>query len=87
MRVVKKALREAGYELVYSRTKDRPGYYLLNQPRLHPDLALAIAGSINELDLHQLEIYHTHQPAERVRQGCSISDTAHRVGAYRQQKR
>lgn len=87
MRVVKKAFQEAGFVVAYSRARDHPGYYLLDQPPLHPDLALAIRGSIGELDFRQLEIYHSHKPAERVRQGCSITDTARRVGAYRQQKR
>lgn len=87
MRVVKKALREAGYELAYGRSRARTGYYLRGQPRLHPDLAGLINGSVTEVDPAQIGIYRRLNPADRFRQGCSISDTARQVVAYRLQQR
>ena len=79
MRVVKSAFQAAGYELAYSRLKDRPGYYLSGQSVVHADLRAAIHGSIAELDPNQLEIYRQLTPRERFQQGCSTSDTARRV--------
>jgi hypothetical protein len=87
MRVVKRALRESGYELAYSRSSGRPGYYLRDQPPLHPGLARALHSSIAEVDPAQIAIYRSLGPAGRFRQGCSISDTARRAVAYRLRQR
>jgi hypothetical protein len=83
MRVVKQAFQAAGQRLLYSRSRERPGYYLLGQPPLSPELRQVLAGSVAEVDARQIEIYQRLSPAERFRQGCSISDTARQVVAYR----
>jgi hypothetical protein len=87
MRVVKRALNEAGYELTYSRTQSRSGYYLRNQPSLHPDLVRTLEGSLDEVDRDQIAIYSQLSSGERFQQGCSISDTARDAVAYRIQQR
>jgi hypothetical protein len=83
MRIVKQAFRAAGYQLLYSRSKRRPGYYLLGQPALSAEFMQLVANSVAEADQRQIEIYHRLSPADRFRQGCSISDTARKVVAYR----
>lgn len=87
MRVVKRALRAAGYELAYSRSRARSGYYLRDQPRLHPDLRRALDGSVAEVDPAQIAIYRCLEPTARFHQGCSISDTARQVVVYRLRQR
>ncbi|MEW5870242.1 MAG: hypothetical protein AB1894_13280 [Chloroflexota bacterium] len=87
MRVVRQAFQAAGYALAYSRTAGRPGYYLRGQPALGPELAQALAGSLAEIDPVQVSIYRQLPAAERFRQGCSISDAARQVVAYRLQQR
>lgn len=87
MRIVKQAFKAAGYQLAYSRRLTRPGYYLRRHPPLHPDLVRILAGSISEVDPAQITIYRKLSPAERFRQGCSISDTARKIVAYRIQQR
>jgi hypothetical protein len=71
-------LKAAGYELSYSRSKRRPGYYLKDQPPLLPEYRQMLRSSASEVDQRQIDIYHRLSPAERFRQGCSISDTARR---------
>lgn len=87
MRVVKRALNEAGYKLAYSRTQSRSGYYLRNQPPLHPDLLRTLQGSLDEVDLGQIAVFRQLSSSERYQQGCSISDTARDAVAYRIQQR
>jgi hypothetical protein len=87
MRVVKRALGAAGYQLAYSRCKERPGYYLKGEAPLHPDMVRVIAGALAEVDPAQIAIYRRLSPADRFRQGCSISDTARRAVAHRLQER
>lgn len=87
MRMVKKAFSAAGYQLAFSRSKKRSGYYLRGEPPLHPDLAHIISASIAEVDPEQIAIYRRLTPAERFHQGCSISDTARRAVAYRKEIR
>ena len=87
MRVVKGALGAAGYQLAYSRSRGRPGYYLRGEAPLHPDLAGVVAGSLGEVDPAQIAIYRRLTPADRFRQGCSISDTARRAVAHRLRER
>ena len=79
MRVVKNALRHAGYELNYSRKQDKPGYYLAGEPDLHPDEEKAIRAALRELDPHQIEIYRRISPAQKFFQACSITNLAKRV--------
>lgn len=83
MRFVKQALDAAGYRLLYSRNKQQPGYYLHGQPVLSPDIKQVLKGSAAEVDQRQIDIYRKLSFAERFHQGCSISDTARKVVAYR----
>ena len=83
MRVVRQAFKAAGYSLSYSRNKHQAGYYLKGQPALSPELRQVLRSSTAEVDQRQIEIYQRLSPADRFRQGCSISDTARKVVAYR----
>lgn len=83
MRIVKRALDVAGYVLSYSRNKQQPGYYLYGQPALSSELKQILKASAAEVDQRQIDIYRKLSPAERFHQGCSISDTARKVVAYR----
>ena len=83
MRFVKQALKAAGYRLLYSRNKQQPGYYLDGQPALSSEFKQVLKGSAAEVDQRQIDIYRKLSFAERFHQGCSISDTARRVVAYR----
>lgn len=83
MRFVKHALEVGGYRLLYSRNKQRPGYYLDGQPALSSEFKQALKGSAAEVDQRQINIYRTLSFAERFHQGCSVSDTARQVVAYR----
>ena len=83
MRVVKQAFDVAGLQLLYSRNKRQPGYYLQGQPALSPELRQILRASAAEVDQRQIDIYHNMSPAARFHQGCSISDTARKVVAYR----
>ena len=83
MRFVKQAFEAAGYQLLYSRKKEQPGYYLAGQPALSSEIKQVLTGSAAEVDERQIEIYRKLSFAERFHQGCSISDTARKVVAYR----
>jgi hypothetical protein len=83
MRFVKQAFESAGYRLLYSRNKQQPGYYLDGQPALSSEIKQVLMGSAVEVDQRQIDIYRTLSFAERFHQGCSISDTARKVVAYR----
>jgi hypothetical protein len=83
MRFVKQAFEAAGYRLMYSRNRQQPGYYLDGQPALLPEVKQVLAGSAAEVDQRQIDIYRKLSFAERFYQGCSISDTARKVVAYR----
>ena len=83
MRFVKQAFEAAGYQLVYSRKKEQPGYYLAGQPALSSEIKQVLQGSAAEVDQRQIDIYRKLSFAERFHQGCSISDTARKVVAYR----
>jgi hypothetical protein len=83
MRIVKKALDIAGYPLLYSRNKQHQGYYLQGQPALSTEFKQILNASAAEVDQRQIDIYHKLSPADRFHQGCSISDTARKVVAYR----
>ena len=39
--------------------------------------------SVAEVDQRQIDMYRRLSPADRLRQGCSIGDTARNVVAYR----
>lgn len=83
MRVVKRALHVAGYQLAYCRSMQRPGYYLRDQPPIGPDLSATLAGSVMELDPAQINIYKQLSFKQRFQQGCSISNLARQVVAHR----
>ena len=83
MRVVKQAFEAAGYQLLYNRNKQQPGYYLDGQPALSPEIQQVLKGSAAEVDQRQIDIYRNLSFGERFHQGCSISDTARNVVAYR----
>jgi hypothetical protein len=83
MRIVKRAFETAGYRLLYSRNRRQPGYYLQGQPALSTEFRQILKASTVEVDQRQIDIYHKLSPADRFHQGCSISDTARKVVAYR----
>ncbi len=83
MRFAKQAFMAAGYQLLYSRNKQQPGYYLEGQPSLSSALKQVLKSSAVEVDQRQIDIYRKLSVAERFYQGCSISDTARKVVAYR----
>jgi len=83
MRVVKESLKVAGFPLLYSRNRGQPGYYLQGQAALSSQFKQVLKSSAAEVDQRQIDIYHRLSPAERFYQGCSISDTARKVVAYR----
>jgi hypothetical protein len=83
MRFVKQAFEAAGYRLLYSRNKQQPGYNLNGQPALSAEIQQILKGSAAEVDQRQIEIYRKLSFADRFHQGCSISDTARKVVAYR----
>lgn len=83
LRIVKKAFEAGGYRLLYSRKKQQPGYYLDGQPALSSEFKQVLKGSAAEVDQRQIDIYRKLSFAERFHQGCSISDTARKVVAYR----
>ena len=83
MRFVKQALETAGYRLLYSRNGQQPGYYLDGQPALSSEIKGVLRGSAAEVDQRQIDMYRKLSFAVRFFQGCSISDTARKVVAYR----
>ena len=83
MRIVKQAFEAAGYRLLYSRNRQQPGYYLDGQPALSSEVKQVLKSSAAEVDQRQIDIYRKLTFAERFYQGCSISDTARKVVAYR----
>jgi hypothetical protein len=83
MQVVKRALKAAGFIMLYSRSKSQPGYYLKGQPALSLELRQILRSSAAEVDQRQIDIYQQLSPAQRFQQGCAISDTARNVVAYR----
>lgn len=87
MVIVKQAFSATGFKLIYRRGRRSQGYQLLDQPVLAPDLAQAIRGSIAEVDLSQIAVLRKLSVAERFRLGCSVTDTARQVVAYRQRLR
>jgi hypothetical protein len=83
MRVVKAAMKAAGYRVVYSRSLTRPGYFLHGQPSVSPELSEILRQSGLEVDSAQLKILRNMTPADRFRLGCSITDTARNAVAFR----
>jgi hypothetical protein len=83
LHVVRQAFQAAGLVLAYRRSKPDRGYYLQGQPAISVELRQVIRSSAAEVDARQLHIYQRLSPAERFRQGCSISDTARNAVAFR----
>lgn len=79
MRVVKAALKRAGFDLKYSRAGDHPGYYIAGEPSLHQDVKKEIAGALDEIDQGQIEIYKRIPPAQKFYQACSIINLSKKV--------
>ena len=82
MRVVKSALKQAGFELRYCRTREHPGYYFVGKAALHADIKKEIAGALNEIDQEQIEIYKHISPAQKFYQACTIIDLGRRVSKH-----
>jgi hypothetical protein len=87
MKVVKKALKAAGYELCYRRSARQAGYYLQGEPAVSKELSDIIRGSVSEVDPRQIKIFHSMTPAERFQIGASASDAAREAVAYRIRQR
>jgi hypothetical protein len=87
MQVVKQALRAAGYQPAYSRSPKQSGYYLRNQANINPNLASALDGCVAEVDSSQIAIFQKLTFQQRFQQGCSISNLARNVVAYRIRQR
>ena len=83
MRVVKAAMKAAGYRVVYSRSSTRLGYYLHGQPTVSTELSEILRQSGLEVDSTQLKILQKMTPAERFRLGCSVTDTARNAVVFR----
>ncbi len=81
---VKKAFKTSGYELACSWGKERRGYYLRGEGELSQELYKKIKGAVDEIDPKQVAVTRRLTPAQRVQQGCSITDLAHSVVRYRQ---
>ena len=79
MRVVKVALKEAGYLLKYSRQKGRAGYYLAGNPALGAQTQAEIRGALAELDDAQLDIYKRMPATQKFQQSISIINFGRRV--------
>lgn len=83
MRMVKVALKQAGYELKYSRRRDDCGYYLAGEPHLSIDVKKEIAGALCEIDDAQIQIYQRMDPAQKFYQAASIINLGVRVARGR----
>ena len=79
MRVVKAALKQAGFDLKYSRTGDKTGYYIAGEASLHPMVEKEISGALHEIDQEQIEIYKHMLPAKKFYQACSIINLGKKV--------
>jgi hypothetical protein len=87
MQVVKQALKAAGYQPAYSRSSKKHGYYLRNRPAISADLSSVLDGCVAEVDKSQMEIFRKLTIAQRIQQGCSVSNLARNVVAHRIQQR
>ncbi len=83
MQVVKRAFSAAGHELAYSRSRKLPGYYLRGEPPVSAELSSILKGCVAQVDPAQIEILKRLTPAQRFRMGCSMTDLAVKVVAYR----
>ncbi|MEJ2487986.1 MAG: hypothetical protein P8Y68_19895 [Anaerolineales bacterium] len=81
MRFVKEAFAQASYSIKFSRDANSPGYYLENQPPLHPRMKKGIKGALEELDDQQIEIYKKLSPEQKFFQAVSIINFGRKVAA------
>ena len=79
---VKAALKQAGYEVKYSRHQEKPGYYIFGEESLHPCVKKEIAEAFKEIDQSQIEIYKHISPAQKFYQACSIINLAKKVAHW-----
>jgi len=82
---VRKAFLAAGYKLGYSRKGERKGFYLRGEGEVSRELSTAISGAVSEVDPVQVEITRRLSSAQRVQQGLSLTDLAHKVVRYRKE--
>lgn len=82
---VRKAFRAIGYKLTCSWAGERRGFYLRGEGEVSPEVLKVIQGAIAKVDSRQVEITCQLTPAQRVQQGCSITDLAHSVVGYRKE--
>ena len=54
MRFKKQAFAMAGYQLMYSRKKEQPGYYLEGQPALRSEIQQVLKDSAAEVDQRRM---------------------------------
>ena len=87
MQVVKRALRAAGQQLVYSRRKGRSGYFLKNQPAISAELSAVLESSVAEVNSAQIAILKSLSFRQRFQQGCSVTNLACQVVAHQIQQR
>lgn len=87
MQVVKRALRAAGYQVSFSRSLQQIGYYLRDEPPVSSQFSAILDGSIAEVDPSQIAIFNRLSFQQRFQQGCSVSNQAPQVVAYRIQQR
>lgn len=87
LRVVKQAFEAAGFRLAYSRSAAHPGYYLEGQPAVSEELAEILRKTAAQVDPNQIAVLRRLSPAQRFRLGCSVSDAARKVVAYRIRQR
>jgi len=76
-------LKQAGFDLKYSRAGIHPGYYIAGEAPLHPDVKKEIAGALGEIDQEQIKIYKRLPPAQKFYQACSIINLGKKVSMQR----
>jgi hypothetical protein len=87
MQVVKRALKAAGYQLAYSRSSHKPGYYFRHQAAISSNLDIILDGCVSEVDRSQINIFKNLTFEQRFQQGCSINNLARKIVAHRIQQR
>jgi hypothetical protein len=80
---VRKVFLAAGYKLGYSWKGERKGFYLRGEGEVSQELSIVISGAVSKVDPAQVEITRRLSPAQRVQQGLSLTDLAHKVVRYR----
>jgi len=80
---IREILKAEGYRLGYSRRQKRAGYYIAGRPPLDLALVKRIEAAVSEVSPEQISVYSRLTPAQRVRQGASLSDRLRRQAARR----